>query len=121
MSDEQSGGEARVEELLRVNTELAAEVRRLALDRNAAPRSAPGPAARRVGRLIAERDSLLAELDQARSQLDVLVLSDQALREQIHEQHLHIEQLGAEVHSLRGGLGGGLRRLRARFLRRPRG
>jgi cell division protein FtsB len=113
--------EAQVDELLRVNAELAAEISDLRAGRIDEPRSAAMPTARRLGRLIEERDTLLAELENAHAQLEVLKPNDQALREQIHQQHLHIEQQSVEIVSLRAGLAGVLRRLRARLLHRPRG
>lgn len=48
--------ERRVGELLRVNAELAAELRSLSLGRRDSPRIGPVPAARRLTELSAERD-----------------------------------------------------------------
>ncbi|HEY3491463.1 MAG TPA: hypothetical protein VGK43_00830, partial [Solirubrobacterales bacterium] len=64
MSDRRE--DPRVEELLRVNAELAAEVRNLTLGYSDAPRPAGMPTTRRLGRLIEERDQLQAELEEAR-------------------------------------------------------
>jgi chromosome segregation ATPase len=112
-----SGNERRIEELLRANAELAAEIRSLALERVAAPRSTVAPAVRRVSRLTEERDSLAAELESAQSELARLEQHNQELGRQIHEQTLHIEGLSKEVLLLRSGAAGLLRRLRIRLLR----
>jgi chromosome segregation ATPase len=109
---------ARVEALLRVNAELSAEIRSLALGRTGAPRSEVAPAARRLSKLIAERDSLTAELEQARAELAAARQHNRELRELAADQSRHIEELGGEVARLRGGAAGLLRRVRARLLRR---
>jgi hypothetical protein len=110
-----------VEALERVNAELATEIRSLSLGRVEQPRGSPVPAARRLARLIEERDSLVAELEAARGRLAGFEQSELALRGQLREQQLQIEHLGAEVNSLRNGATGALRRARARLLRRRRG
>jgi hypothetical protein len=99
----------RVAELLRVNGELATEIRQLALGRRAQPRVAQLPAARRVAKLQGERDSLLDALEASRGEVDRLTRhgEDQARR---------IEALDSEVARLRGGVAGILRRARARVL-----
>jgi predicted RNase H-like nuclease (RuvC/YqgF family) len=107
-----------VEELLRVNAELAAEIRSLQAGRTTAPRSAAMPAARRVGALREERDSLAAELQESRLELARVEQHNQELGRQGHEQARHIEILSGEVARLRTGFAGVLRRLRARLLRR---
>jgi len=105
------GGDARrVEELLRVNAELAAEIRSLSLERTDAPRSAGAPVSRRLTRLLAERDELAARLEATRTALD-------AMTRQRDELARHAESLHSEVTRLRSGIGGLIRRARARLFR----
>jgi len=108
MSEWDGGDEARVEELLRVNAELAAEVRSLSLGRRDAPRSGPIPASRRLARLASEAARLPeveAELAEMRVQRDSLLA--------------HKEAQEREIARLRGGPAGLLRRLRSRLRSRP--
>jgi hypothetical protein len=112
------GGDEREAELLRINAELAAEIRSLTAARVSAPRSTAGPAARRVSRLLAERDSLAAELERSRAEADDLRRHGETLGRQVGEQARQIEALSVEVNRLRGGAAGALRRIRARLLRR---
>lgn len=101
----------RVEELLRVNARLAAEVRRLALGRTEAPRPGGMTAPRKLGALTEERDRLREELESVNRDLTTL-----------HEQNLALERdrdaLATEVRRLRGGWQGIARRARARLLNR---
>lgn len=92
-----------VEELLRVNAELAAELRRLELGGRGSPRSGGLPAARGLARLTAERDAVNEELRSVTAERDALMA--------------HRAPLEREVVRLRSGLSGFLRRARARFLR----
>jgi len=108
--DSRTEDDLRVAELLRVNGELAAEIRDLALGRRAAPRSSQVPAARRVAKLEAERDSLAAELEAVRDQLGAVKAERDALL-------VNRAELEREVVRLRSGLAGLLRRARARLLR----
>lgn len=117
--------ERRVAELLRVNGELAAEIRDLALGRRAKPRSSQLPAARGVAKLqaerdslAAERDSLLAELEASRAELEALREHTEGLSHKVGDQARHIDALSHEVARLRGGPAGIWRRLKARLLRR---
>lgn len=57
------GEDPRVEELLRVNAGLAAEVRNLTLGRADAPRAAAMPTSRRLAMLTDERDTLRERLE----------------------------------------------------------
>ena len=66
------GGDARVEELLRVNAELAAEIRSMALGRAAAPRTGLLGASRRLITITEERDATAAELERQNASLDEL-------------------------------------------------
>jgi chromosome segregation ATPase len=122
-----AGEGRRVVELLRVNGELAAEIRALQGKRTGEPRSAAMPAARRVGRLseerdslVLERDSLVAELQASRVELEALEGHATGLGRTVEEQARHIEALSHEVERLRGGAAGLLRRFLARLSRSPR-
>ncbi len=106
-----SGEDPRVEELLRVNAELAAEVRNLALGYADAPRPAGMPTTRRLGRLIEERDGLQAELCEAQAELERV----QAHRAGLERQN---QQMAAEIARLSTGIAGFLRRARGKLLRR---
>ncbi|HEX3174068.1 MAG TPA: hypothetical protein VHQ43_07605 [Solirubrobacterales bacterium] len=120
MTAKPAGGDddARVEALLRVNAELAAEIRSLELGRTAAPRPAVAPAVRRLTKLIAERDSLAGELEEAKSELERVRQHNAELRLQVADQASHIEVLGGEIARLRSGVAGIMRRIRARLLPR---
>lgn len=104
----------RVEELLRVNAELAAEVRNLTLGYADAPRPAGMPATRRLGRLIEERDQLQEELEETRAELELVSRHRAGLEAQNQE-------LAQEVVQLREGLAGLLRQWRARLIIRAGG
>jgi hypothetical protein len=111
---EQRREDPRVEELLRVNAELAAEVRNLTLGFADAPRPAGMPTIRRLARLIDERDRLQAELQQARADLDHVQAHRAGLERQNQEMAVEIVALNARLDA---GLAGALRRLRARLRR----
>lgn len=106
----ESHRDERVEELLRANERLAAEVRNLSLGSGEEPGSAAMPTSRRLGRLTAERDRLQAELDAVRAEL-----------EEVSGHRAGLERQNQElVKALAGfdtGLGGFLRRARRRFSR----
>lgn len=104
----------RVEELLRVNAELAAEVRNLTLGYADAPRPAGMPTSRRLGRLLDERDRLRDELEATRSELEGVSLHRAGLEAQNQE-------LAREVARLREGFRGLLRLWRARLIIRAGG
>jgi hypothetical protein len=108
---ERRGEDPRVEELLRVNAELAAEVRNLTLGYADAPRPAGMPTTRRLGRLIEERDQLQAELEVSRSELEKVRADRNGLERQNQE-------MASEIARLSGGILGFLRRLRGRLLNR---
>lgn len=103
-------GDPRVEELLRVNAELAAELRSLSLGRRDVARPGPVPAARRMAALDNERDEALARARGAETEL-------KALREEREALLRRNGELEREVVRLRSGPWGLLRRLRARLLR----
>ena len=110
MSDDASrdGDGLRFDELLRVNAELAAEVRRLSTGGSDMPRPGGMPTSRRLGRIIEERDALGVEAVEMRAELE---------RSRVHcgELERRNAELAAEVGRLRGGLRGMLRRARARL------
>ena len=105
------GGKDGVEELLRVNAELAEELRSLSAGRRPQPRSGAVPAARAVARLEAERDDLAARLGETEARLAAL----QADRDGLERQN---RELAAAVARLSAGLPGVLRRIRGRLLNR---
>jgi hypothetical protein len=113
MTQEEGGREAdpRVEELLRVNAELAAEIRALTQGRTEAPRSGRVPAARGVARLLSERDELAARLEEAEAAL----AATRADRDGLERQN---QEMAAEIARLSAGLAGFLRRARGRLLSR---
>lgn len=100
----------RVEELLRVNAELAAEVRNLTLGNANGARPAGMLASRRLGRLIGERDELLVELYSVQSELELA----EKHRSDLEQQN---QALAAEIARLSTGLPGMLRRVRGRLRR----
>jgi hypothetical protein len=102
MSEPGPGSEEdrRVAELLRVNEELAAEIRNIV--RGVPPRSGQLPTARRLAQLTRERDAANAELHRLRAERASL--------------HTHNTVLQREVNRLRSGFLGLLRRTRARLL-----
>lgn len=105
-----SGDDRRVEELLRVNERLAAEVRNLTLGNADAPRPESMPTSRRLAHLTEERESLRAELESTRVELQTTRLHRAGLERQNQE-------LERELLQLRAGWRGILRRLRGRLLR----
>jgi predicted nucleic acid-binding Zn-ribbon protein len=114
--------EAKVEELRRVNAELARELRRGAASRR--PRS-PVAAGSALAKLTSERDTAQAELEQARAELrqaeegfEGLRLEAEGLRLEAEQLRGEAEQMRGEAERLRSGRLGVLRRIRARLLRR---
>lgn len=124
MSEPRDHGDSRrLDELLRVNSELAAEVRQLALGLADAPRSTALPTSRRLGQIIGERDALLREAEVTAAELAAVRAELAAVRAQLASSEdsmrrleLQNQELLAEVIRLRTGLGGLARRLRARLL-----
>jgi predicted nuclease with TOPRIM domain len=112
---------ARVEELLRVNAELAAELRALAGARVEAPRRGRVPAARGIARLHSEREALRSQLEETQAALEHLQGVQVALdvvsaeRQRLGREN---EKLATEVARLRRGWRGTVRRLRGRLLNR---
>lgn len=112
-----SDEERRIAELLRVNAELAAEIRDLKLGRASSPRPGQLPAARRVSQLWAERDSLAEQLGATRAQLGAVEGERDGLRHQRDDLLRQRDELQREALRLRSGIAGLLRRIRARLLR----
>jgi mannitol-1-phosphate/altronate dehydrogenase len=106
----------REDELLRLNAELAAEIRRLGSREAGDPRSDQAPAARRLSRLIAERDELLAERGKTQAQLDEQVRRNELLEENLEQAIRERAELESELHR-RSGVRGLLRRIGARVPR----
>ena len=100
-----------VEELLRVNAELAAEIRALTEGKTASPRSGQIPAARGIARLLSERDALAARLEETEAEL----AETRHHREGLERQN---REMAAEIARLSAGLPGFLRRVRGRLLSR---
>jgi phage shock protein A len=101
----------RVEELLRANERLAAEVRNLTLGYGDAPRPAGMPTSRRLARMIAEREQLEADLAATREELDHVKADRNGLERQNQE-------MAVEIARLSHGLFGFLRRARGQLFNR---
>jgi hypothetical protein len=101
---------ARVEELLRINAELAAEIRSLTLGRAERPRSTLLTATRRVAIEVGERDQVVARLESAVAEISALRQRNEELR------HI-VDQQQRELNRLRAGPIGIARRAKARLLR----
>lgn len=100
-----------LEELLRVNAELAAEIRALSAGKSEQPRSGEVPAARGIARLRSEREALAERLAETEAELEATRVSRNGLERQNQE-------MAAEIARLSTGLAGFLRRARARLLSR---
>jgi len=100
-----------VEELLRVNAELAAEIRALSGGRAEEPRSGQAPAARGIARLRSEREALAKRLEET----EVALEATRADRDGLERQN---REMAAEIARLSAGFGGFLRRARGRLLQR---
>lgn len=108
----------RVEELLRVNAELAAEVRSLKAGRVAAPPPGQGNAAGKVARLLAERDALAERLEDTEVALEhtrAELEHTRADRDGLERQN---REMDAEIARLRSGFFGFLRRAFGRLMQR---
>lgn len=118
-------GGPQVEELLRVNAELAAELRALRADRIEAPRQGRVPAARGIAKLRRERDALASQLAETQAALEGAQAGQESLRGALEEVQGHRESLelqnqkmAAEIVRLRTGVRGAMRRVRGRLLDR---
>jgi chromosome segregation ATPase len=115
VEDEES---RRVEALLRVNAELAAEIRSLTQGRTEEPRPARTPAVRRVARAVAERDQAASDLAEADARIAHLERNNDELRKRHDELRDLVERQGRELERLRIGPIGLLRRVQSRLRRR---
>lgn len=106
----ETGEDRRVEELLRVNARLAAEVRSLTLGHTEVPRQTAMPAARRLGTVIDERDALTEQLAATRVALE----AGRAHRQELERVNADLNDV---VQNLRAGPHGLLRRVFARLHR----
>ncbi|HEY7255339.1 MAG TPA: hypothetical protein VH476_01535 [Solirubrobacterales bacterium] len=111
MTGSEENDALRLDELERVNAELAAEIRNLTLGRAAAPRTTALGAGRRIQTLTEERDAAVAELEQQSSEL-------RGLRAENEELSHRAERQIRELDRLRAGPLGLLRRAKAGYLRR---
>ncbi|HEY1356036.1 MAG TPA: hypothetical protein VGF09_06945 [Solirubrobacterales bacterium] len=100
----------RVEELERVNDELAAEIRSLTLGHATGARSSLLGATRRVATIGEERDRAVSRLEDASAEIV-------HLRELNVELHRQVEAQVRELERLRAGPLGILRRAKASYLR----
>jgi chromosome segregation ATPase len=120
-----SGEDPSVDELLRINAELAAELRALSSGRIEAPRQGRVPAAREIARLRSEHEALAPRLKEAQAALEASEAARAATQAALEEVQLHREglerqnqALAAEIVGLRTGLTGLMRRVRKRLLER---
>jgi hypothetical protein len=105
------GQDPRVRELPRVNAELAAEIRNLAVGSVSRPRSSLLGATRRLTALTEERDEAVTGLEAQSAELEALRLENEELRHRAERQVRELERL-------RVGPRGLLRRAKAGLLRR---
>jgi chromosome segregation ATPase len=111
MAEPGAGPDEQIEQLLRVNNELAAEIRSLTAGRTHAPRGGQVTAARTVARLEAERDALETRLRET----EVALEHTRADRDGLEQQN---REMDAEITRLRAGFAGFLRRARGQLLNR---
>lgn len=117
MSEPGSDERRRVAELLRVNAELAAEVRSLAHGRRDSPRSGAMPSARRLTKLESERDSARVEIEAVSAELKAVKEDRDVLQQHYDEVQQHYDEMAREVARLRSGFLGMFRRAWARLRR----
>jgi chromosome segregation ATPase len=108
MSERQGGESRAVQELMRVNSELAAELRALSQGRAVRPRPGPTTAARGLTRLEAEHEALIAKLEEVERELE----ETRGHREGLERQN---QEMAVEIARLSTGLAGHLRKLRGRL------
>jgi chromosome segregation ATPase len=108
----------RIRELLQLNSELAAEIRSLKARRSDAPATGQLPAARRLARLVIERDTRAAEAESTKVELSRLSAELDHVRADRDGLERQNRELAAEVARLSAGLAGLLRRARGRLLAR---
>jgi chromosome segregation ATPase len=114
-----------VDELLRVNAELAAELRALRTERIEAPRQGRVPAARGIAQLWGERKALEKQLEETQAALEASRAGQEATQVAMEDVQAHREglerqnqEMAAEIVRLRTGMRGLLRRARGRLLER---
>jgi chromosome segregation ATPase len=114
-----------VAELLRVNAELAAELRALQGSRIEAPRQGRVPAARGIAKLWGERRGLEAQLEEAQAALQAARAGQEATQAALEDVQAHREglerqnrEMAAEIVRLRTGMRGAMRRARGLLLER---
>jgi chromosome segregation ATPase len=120
------GGESpQVDELLRVNAELAAELRALRAGRIGAPRQGRVPAARGIARLWGERKALETQLEETQAALQASQARQEETQAALDHVQAHREglerqnqEMAAEIVRLRTGMRGAMRRARGRLLER---
>lgn len=113
--------ELRFAELQRVNAELAAELRSLTLERTGSPRRDSLPASREVAKLRGERDALEAALDRVQTEREATAAELEHVSAHQAGLEAQNQELAREVVRLREGVGGLLRRFRARLISRGGG
>jgi len=118
-------GSPQVEELLRVNGDLAAELRALRSGRIEAPRQGRVPAARGIAKLWGERKALETRLEETQAALEASRAGQEATQVALEDVQAHREglerqnqEMAAEIVRLRTGMRGALRRARGRLLER---
>lgn len=114
----QGDEDPRVRELLRVNAELAAEIRNLALGRAPKPRGTLLGATRRLTALAEERDEAVAGFEAQSAGFEAQSAELKALRAENEELRRRAERQVRELERLRAGPRGLLRRAKAGLLRR---
>jgi len=121
------GGEEspQLEELLRVNAELAAELRALRAGRTEVPRQGREPAARGIAQLWGERRALEDQLEETRAALAASQAGQEATQAALEDVQAHREglerqnqEMTAEIVRLKTGMRGLMRRARGRLLER---
>ncbi|MBA3867472.1 MAG: hypothetical protein H0X42_14220 [Solirubrobacterales bacterium] len=112
---EVEGQESRVEELLRINAALAAEIRSLSSGQTDAPRASSMPTSRRLAVILDERQTLIEQLEETRTGVAAMTASRDALAASRDELAARNQELLVQVIRLRSGYSGALRRVRARL------
>ncbi len=113
-----AGESEQLEELLRVNAELAAELRALSAGRAEAPRQGRVSAGRGIGQLRLERDALETRLEETQVALEAsqaATESVQAHREGLERQN---QEMAVEIVRLKTGMRGLMRRARGHLFER---
>jgi chromosome segregation ATPase len=122
MTAEPGNDDARVEEVLRINAELAAELRFLRSGQAQTSRPGPVPAAMGIARLRGERRALEIQLEETQAALQASRAGEEATRAAMENVQAHREglerqnqEMATEILRLRTGVRGLLRRARGRL------